>query len=127
MKRLHLFYWLITGLFSAFMLLSAIPNIAVNEESKVFLTQLGYPIYFIPFIGVAKALGSIMILVPAFPRLKEWAYAGLFFDLAGAMYSIFCAGTPPLMGLTLLLPITFGAISYLLHHKRLKLTTQDNK
>ena len=53
-----------------------------------FITHLGYPEYFIPFIGVAKLLGSIALVVPAFKKIKEWAYAGLFFDLIGATYSL---------------------------------------
>ncbi len=48
---------------------------------------LGYPMYFFAILGVWKALGAIAILVPRFPRLKEWAYAGIFFDLTGAAAS----------------------------------------
>ena len=70
-------------------------ELVVNYEGEIlkvpdavaFITQLGYPVYFIPFIGVAKVLGSIAIVVPRFPKLKEWAYAGLTFDLIGAVYS----------------------------------------
>src|SRR5437868_13492782 len=49
--------------------------------------SLGYPVYFIQFISIAKLLGAIVILIPGLNRIKEWAYAGLFFDLAGAIYS----------------------------------------
>jgi uncharacterized membrane protein len=69
------------------MLFSAIPDIMMMEEAVTFITHLGYPEYFIVFIGVAKLLGSIAILVPSFHKIKEWAYAGLFFDLIGAVYS----------------------------------------
>jgi len=48
---------------------------------------LGYPMYFFAILGVWKVLGAIAILVPRFPRLKEWAYAGIFFDLTGAAVS----------------------------------------
>ena len=48
---------------------------------------LGYPMYFFAILGVWKVLGAIAILVPRFPRLKEWAYAGIFFDLTGAAAS----------------------------------------
>lgn len=88
MKSTKIIYWVTTGLFAAFMIFSAIPNIMVNAASKQFLTDhLGYPEYFIPFIGVAKLLGAVGILIPSFKKLKEWAYAGLFFDLIGATYS----------------------------------------
>ena len=69
------------------MTFSAIPDIMIVEEAKIYITHLGYPLYFIPFIGVAKLLGSIAILVPSFKKIKEWAYAGLFFDLIAAVYS----------------------------------------
>jgi uncharacterized membrane protein YphA (DoxX/SURF4 family) len=50
--------------------------------------ELGYPMYFFGILGVWKVLGSIAILWPGFPRLKEWAYAGIFFDLTGAAASV---------------------------------------
>lgn len=87
MKKTKIIYWSTTILFAAFMIFSAIPNIRVVDEAKQFLTHLGYPVYFIPFIGVAKLLGSIALLIPSFRYIKEWAYAGLFFNLIGAVYS----------------------------------------
>jgi hypothetical protein len=87
MKRVNLLYWTFTGLFALLMLFSGIQNTLVTPESVAILSHLGYPSYIIPFLGVAKILGAITIIVPGFPRLKEWAYAGLFFDLAGATYS----------------------------------------
>jgi len=51
------------------------------------MTQLGYPIYLLAILGVWKLLGGITLLVPRFPRLKEWAYAGIFFELTGAAAS----------------------------------------
>jgi DoxX-like family len=53
---------------------------------------LGYPMYFFGILGFWKALGAIAILVPRFPRLKEWAYAGIFFDLTGAAASVAAVG-----------------------------------
>src|SRR5437764_12109737 len=52
----------------------------------------GYPLYFVAIMGFWKALGAIAILVPRFPRLKEWAYAGIFFDLTGAAASVAAVG-----------------------------------
>jgi uncharacterized membrane protein YphA (DoxX/SURF4 family) len=103
------------------MLFTAIPDILCNTDAVTFMKdQLGYPLYFIPFIGVAKVLGAIALLVPGFPRIKEWAYAGLFFDLIGAVYSnIAFGGFSPLM-LFMLLFIVPGVVSYIYHHKLLK-------
>jgi hypothetical protein len=53
---------------------------------------LGYPMYFFAILGFWKILGAIAILAPRFPRLKEWAYAGIFFDLTGAVASIAAVG-----------------------------------
>lgn len=118
MKNIKLMYWIVTGLFSAFMLFSSVPDIIKSPDAIAFITALGYPEYFVVFIGVAKVLGILAILVPGFPRLKEWAYAGLFFDLFGAAYSItaqqgFQPGT-----LVLILPVGFLFWSYFLHHKK---------
>jgi hypothetical protein len=54
--------------------------------------ELGYPTYFFAILGLWKALGAIAILAPGFPRLKEWAYAGIFFDLTGAAASCAAVG-----------------------------------
>ena len=56
-------------------------------EMAQHVTALGYPAYLQHFLGVAKLLGSVVILLPRLPRLKEWGYAGMTFDLAGATYS----------------------------------------
>ena len=88
MKKTNIIYWIFTGLFGAVMLLTSIPDILMVPDAVAFITKLGYPVYFAPFIGVAKVLGVIAILIPGFPRIKEWAYAGLAFDLIGAVYSI---------------------------------------
>lgn len=87
MKRRKTIYWVTTVVFAVFMTFTAVPDILKVPDAVKFITQLGYPEYFIPFIGVAKVLGSIAIVVPRFPKLKEWAYAGLTFDLIGAVYS----------------------------------------
>lgn len=121
MKKTNVLYWIFTGLFAAVMLLSGVQNMLVTESSVALLSHLGYPEYIIPFLGVAKIFGSIAILIPGYPRLKEWAYAGLFFDLAGATYSsIMTDGLqPPMAGML----IFFGlfALSYVWYRKRERL------
>jgi hypothetical protein len=120
MKKTNIAYWIVTGLFAAFMIFSAIPNIMTNAPSIALVTtHLGYPVYFIAFIGVAKLLGSIVILIPGLPRLKEWAYAGLAFDLVGATYSSVKVGDPASDTSFMLIPMIFLAASYILYHKRL--------
>jgi hypothetical protein len=118
MKKTNIFYWIITGLFAAFMLFSSIPDIMMVPDAVTMITGLGYPKYLIPFLGVAKLLGVIVILLPGFPRLKEWAYAGLFFDLIGATYSIISTGGFQASVLFMVLPIGFLFLSYYLWHKK---------
>ncbi len=122
MNRTKLVYWISTSLFAAFMAFTAIPDIFLEPDAVAFISKLGYPEYFIVFIGIAKLLGSIAILIPGFPRIKEWAYAGLFFDLIGAVYSIL-AVEPISAGITFMfLPFGLGIISYLYNRKYLQIS-----
>ena len=101
------------------MIMSAIPNILSAPEWVEVFKQLGYPLYLLPFLGIAKLLGAIFLLIPGFPRLKEWAYAGFFFDLTGAVYSGLAVGGFDPQMLAMLVPFGLGALSYIYHHKRL--------
>jgi len=86
--------------------------------------MLGYPEYFIPFTGWAKLIGVIVILIPGFSRIKEWAYAGLFFDLVAAVYSgIAVAKTFDPLILTMLAWFVPGVLSYVYWHKKMKLAS----
>ena len=77
---------------------------------------MGYPTYIIPFLGWMKLFGAIAILVPGFPRLKEWAYAGLVFDLVGATYSLIALNTESFLPMFIF--IAFAFLSYFLYHRR---------
>ena len=89
MKKINIIYWISTILLALLMLSSAIPSIINGPDSiKIMTTHLGYPLYFTPFLGVAKLLGVIALFVPGFPKIREWAYAGFTFDLIGALYSL---------------------------------------
>ncbi|HEY4108278.1 DoxX family protein [Puia sp.] len=113
-KTITLLYWIFTILFAALMIFSASGGLKPSADAiKIMHDGLGYPVYFIPFISVAKLLGSITILIPGLNRLKEWAYAGLFFDLAAAVYSGIASGGKfdPMM-LFMLIWIIPGILSY---------------
>jgi DoxX-like family len=119
-KTTNLLYWTFTILFALLMIFSAIGGIQPSQQSIQLIHEgLGYPIYFIQFISVAKLIGAVVILIPNFNRIKEWAYAGLFFDLAAAIYSgIASSGKfDPLM-ISLLIWIIPGILSYVFLHKR---------
>jgi len=123
MKKANIFYWVFTGLFSAMMLGSAIPDIFSSPIAVQGMhNELGYPRFFIPFIGAAKVLGVLAVLLPISPRVKEWAYAGLVFDLIGATFSIIAIGKPD--WIFMLLPIFLAIGSYVFYHK--KRTLQKN-
>ena len=124
MKKIKTLYWIFTILFGGFMIFSAIPD-ALNSADAVQLMhdQLGYPLYIIPFIGVAKILGALVLFIPGFGRVKEWAYAGLMFDLIGAMYSLLYIGGGIAAGGFMSLIILIGALSYIYHHKIMKAET----
>ncbi len=72
---------------------------------------LGYPLYFFAILGFWKALGAIAILVPRFPRLKEWAYAGIFFDLTGAAASIIAVHSYGAYAFHVIAPLIIAALT----------------
>jgi uncharacterized membrane protein YphA (DoxX/SURF4 family) len=122
MKKTTILYWIFTGLLAALMVASAIPDALSVPEAVTFFQHLGYPAYLLPFLGVAKLLGAVAILVPGFARLKEWAYAGFVFDLAGAMYSGIAVGDPVGAWLPISIGLLLIALSYRLYHKKVEAT-----
>ena len=120
MKKTNIIYWILTGLFAFVMLGSAVPDILISPIAVEGFTEMGMPTYLLPFLGIAKLLGVIAILVPGYPRIKEWAYAGLVYDLIGATYSVAASGTPVSRWWPMLLFIIVGAGSYIWYHKRQK-------
>lgn len=120
MKKINVLYWIFTGLFAAAMLFSSIGNITVDEASVQLISDiLHFPKYMIPFLGIAKLTGVIGILVPGLPRwIKEWSYAGLFFDLTGASYAIVSSVGFHVNQLGMLMFIIPGVVSYIYFHKK---------
>ncbi|MCD6012811.1 MAG: DoxX-like family protein [Flavipsychrobacter sp.] len=121
MKKTAIIYWISTIVFAGLMLSSAIPNALATPEWVALFAMLGYPKYLVSFLGIAKILGVIAILIPGFPRIKEWAYAGLAFDLIGVVYSSLAMGPFNPQMLFMLIWIVPGIVSYIYHHKKLKL------
>ena len=118
-KTINILYWIFTVLFALAILSTCIPN----EEGYKFITDLmGYPGYFVHYIAVMKVLGVIGILIPGFPRVKEWAYAGLFLDLISATYSFYAIGMLNVDSLFMLVFFGLGIASYVFYHKKLKAT-----
>jgi uncharacterized membrane protein YphA (DoxX/SURF4 family) len=85
-------YWTCTAAVAFIFISSGICYVLGLAPVVAGVLQLGYPRYFITLLGIWKVLGGIAILAPRFPRLKEWAYAGMIFDLTGAAYSSTATG-----------------------------------
>lgn len=121
MKGINIAYWIITGLFSAFMIFSSIGGITLNAEAVAFLhDHLQYPLYFIQFISVMKVIGAVAILLPMVPvRVKEWAYFGFLVDLACAIWPFIALGDPASGWSLMFVFIAVLIAAYILHHKRL--------
>lgn len=108
-KRNKIIYWIATLWLSLGMVSTGIIQIIKTEEEVVDkMAQLGYPAYFLTIIGTWKILGVIAILAPKFALVKEWAYAGFFFLMTGAILSHVAHGDPAIefFGPTLLLVLT---------------------
>jgi len=86
-KRNKIIYWIFTLWMSLGMISTAIVQLIKNKDELANFTNLGYPSYLMTIIGIWKILGVIVILIPKFPLLKEWAYAGFFFVMSGAVVS----------------------------------------
>jgi len=120
MKKLTITYWVITSLMSAFLLLGAFADITGNADALALIKHLGYPAYFVPFIGAMKLAGVAAILVPRFAKVKEWAYAGLVFDTSGAIFLHLCSGDGPDKWGPALLGLILVVLSYVFYTKRNK-------
>ena len=91
-KRNKIIYWIATILLAFGMLGSGIQQMLRTKEMIGLVTPLGYPAYFLTILGIWKILGVAAILVPGFKLVKEWAYAGFFFTMTGALASHLACG-----------------------------------
>jgi hypothetical protein len=91
-KRKAIWYWIITVILSFCIFSGGLAQAMQVKGVIEGFKPLGYPTYFISIIGVWKVLGIIAILIPGYPLLKEWAYAGIFFVMTGAVISHIASG-----------------------------------
>ncbi|PTQ99753.1 DoxX-like protein [Mucilaginibacter yixingensis] len=105
-KRNKIIYWIATAWLSLGMLSTGIVQLIRMKKETELMHLLGYPDYFLTIIGVWKILGVIAVLIPRFPVLKEWAYAGFFFTMSGAVISHLACGDKDLFGPMLLIVLT---------------------
>ena len=106
MKTKYIAYWTMTALVAFFIGGGGVAQIAQYlGNPHGIVPQLGYPMYFFAILGFWKVLGAIAILVPRFPLLKEWAYAGIFFDLTGAAASCAAVGGYGAYGFHVIAPL----------------------
>jgi uncharacterized membrane protein YphA (DoxX/SURF4 family) len=105
--RNKIIYWVATAWLALGMVSTGIVQLIKMDAEAEMMEHLGYPSYMLVILGVSKILGVIAVLIPKFPRLKEWAYAGFFFTMSGAIISHIVLGDsigeilPPLLLLIL--------------------------
>lgn len=105
MKLKMIGYWATTAAIALETLAGGMTDLIHGREILVagepvvqVVTHLGYPVYVLTILSVWKLLGGVVLLVPGFPRLKEWAYAGIFFELTGAAISFVLIGESANLG-----------------------------
>jgi uncharacterized membrane protein YphA (DoxX/SURF4 family) len=106
-QRRIIAYWFTTAIVAAEFAVGGVMDILRIPPFSAILEHLGYPGYFSVILGVWKVLGAVALLVPRSPRLKEWAYAGMIFNMTGAVASHLSVGDPPV---TLVAPIIFTSL-----------------
>jgi len=115
MKTKKIFYWASTGLLSALLLMSSGMYIFQNEMIQQLFTGFGYPTYLIYPLAGLKISAVIVLLTQKNSRIKEWAYAGLFFDFVLAFFAHITAGDGEQMGA--LMAIILLVVSYAYNKK----------
>lgn len=102
-------YWVTTALLALELVVGGVWDVLKVPQVQVIIDRLGYPSYFLVILGIWKLLGAVAVIIPRFPRLKEWAYAGVVFDLTGALASNLSSGitdTGTLAYLLLMMAVT---------------------
>jgi uncharacterized membrane protein YphA (DoxX/SURF4 family) len=116
-------YWITTSLASLNLVIAGTAYLAGVQVVRDGFAELGYPAYLITLLGGCKVLGGIALLAPGFPRLKEWAYAGIAFNLIGAAVSHAAVGHPAAKVIAPLVVLAFAVSSWALRpaNRRLEL------
>ncbi|MFT3796651.1 DoxX family protein [Flavobacterium sp.] len=122
-KRNKIIYWIATLWLSLGMLSSACVQLFQVKEEVANMARLGYPAYFLILLGIWKILGVIALLIPKFPLLKEWAYAGFFFAMSGAAFSHLVKADPFNETFPSILLLTLTIVSWYLRPADRKITT----
>lgn len=91
-KTNKIIYWIATIWLSLGMVATGIVQLLQVKDETDNMQSLGYPAYLLILLGILKVLGVVVVLIPKFPLLKEWAYAGFFFAMSGAIYSHIAMG-----------------------------------
>jgi uncharacterized membrane protein YphA (DoxX/SURF4 family) len=91
-RRQLVAYWATTALVVFELVLGGVWDVLRVPQVRGLIERLGYPPYFLIILGIWKLLGALVLAAPGFPRLKEWAYAGVLFDLTGAVASLWASG-----------------------------------
>ena len=111
-KRNRIIYWIATIWLALGMTATGVVQLLQVEEETKSMERLGYPLYLLTLLGIWKILGVIAVLLPKFPLQKEWAYAGFFFIMTGALFSHLAAGSPVAEFFPALLLLVLAVISY---------------
>lgn len=114
-------YWIATAVTAFVFLSGGAGELAKPAALMAGMAHLGYPAYFVTILGVWKILGGLTVLAPRTPLLKEWAYAGMVFDLTGASASHASVGDPALKIATPLILLCFIIASWALRPRSRKL------
>ena len=122
MNRKLVGYWIATGLVCLVFTLGGIANLLQAEQQQEIMQKLGYPVYLMTLLGVAKLLAVMAILAPGRKLLKEWAYAGLTFDMIGASFSHASIGDPIPSVIVPLVVLSVMAASYALRPESRRIT-----
>ena len=107
-------YWISTGLLAAVLLFGGVMDVLHAPPVVQTIAALGYPAYLASTLGVWKLLGGAAIVSPGLPRLKEWAYAGVLFELSGAALSHAMSGDPASKVAVPLVMLALTAVSWAL-------------
>ena len=120
-------YWVTTGLVAAGMAMGGVMDLMRGPEVAEMLGHLGYPLYFAAIIGVWKLLSAPALLAPGLPHIKEWAYAGIAFDLTGAAISHAAVGDGAGAVITPLVILALAVASWSLRPDSRKLVVPERK